>query len=89
MLKAVFPVTSTVAPAMWSSVRIVRTKVSAWSLWILLQRLPKGRGLSEPRPPNFIMSAFASGWNVIFRKKTLEANNYSLRKVEVIPGIRR
>ena len=42
--------------------------------------------LSEPRPPNFIMSAFASGWNVIFRKKTLEDNNYNLRKVEIIPG---
>jgi peptide/nickel transport system substrate-binding protein len=42
--------------------------------------------LSEPRPPNFIMSAIASGWNVIFSKKTLEENNYNLRKVEVIPG---
>src|SRR6202000_1189561 len=27
--------------------------------------------LSEPRPPNFIMPAFASGWNVIISKKTL------------------
>ena len=36
--------------------------------------------LSEPRPPNFIMSAFASGWNVILRKQTLEENNYNLRK---------
>ena len=42
--------------------------------------------LSEPRPPNFIMSAFASGWNVIIRQKTLEDNNYNLRKVEVYPG---
>ena len=42
--------------------------------------------LSEPRPPNFIMSAFASGWNVIVRKKTLEDNNYNLRKVEFYPG---
>ncbi len=42
--------------------------------------------LSEPRPPNFIMSAFASGWNVIVSKKTLEENNYNLRKVEVFPG---
>ncbi len=42
--------------------------------------------LSEPRPTNFIMSAFASGWNVIVRKKTLEDNNYNLRKVEVFPG---
>src|SRR5271170_5347176 len=42
--------------------------------------------LSEPRPANFIMSSFASGWNVIFRKKTLEDNNYNLRKVEIFPG---
>jgi len=42
--------------------------------------------LSEPRPPNFIMSAFASGWNVIISKKTLEEHNYNLRKVEVYPG---
>lgn len=42
--------------------------------------------LSEPRPANFIMSAFASGWNVIISKKTLEENNYNLRKVEVYPG---
>ena len=42
--------------------------------------------LSEPRPANFMMSAFASGWNVIVRKKTLEDNNYNLRKVENIPG---
>src|SRR5690242_9874241 len=37
--------------------------------------------LSEPRPISFMMSAFASGWNVIVRKKTLEDNNYNLRKV--------
>jgi ABC-type transport system substrate-binding protein len=42
--------------------------------------------LSEPRPPNFIMSSFASGWNVIFRKKTLEDNQYNLRRVVDIPG---
>src|SRR6202023_1611699 len=42
--------------------------------------------LSEPRPPNFIMSAIASGWNVIVSKKTLEGNHYNLRKVEVYPG---
>jgi peptide/nickel transport system substrate-binding protein len=33
-----------------------------------------------------MMSAFASGWNVIFSKKTLEENNYDLRKVFNIPG---
>jgi peptide/nickel transport system substrate-binding protein len=42
--------------------------------------------LSEPRPAAFIMSAIASGWNVILRKKTLEDNNYNLRKVEFYPG---
>jgi ABC-type transport system substrate-binding protein len=42
--------------------------------------------LSDARPPDFIMSAIASGWNVIVRKKTLEDNNYNLRKVEIYPG---
>jgi ABC-type transport system substrate-binding protein len=42
--------------------------------------------LSETRPANFIMSAIASGWNVIVRKKTLEENNYNLRRVVVYPG---
>jgi len=42
--------------------------------------------LSEARPVNFIMSAIASGWNVIVRKKTLEDNNNNLRKVEIYPG---
>src|SRR5437764_2838001 len=42
--------------------------------------------LSEPRPISFIMSALASGWNVVLRKKTLQDNNYNLRKVEIYPG---
>jgi ABC-type transport system substrate-binding protein len=42
--------------------------------------------LSEPRPANFMMAAFASGWNGIVRKKTLEDNNYNLRRVVDIPG---
>ena len=42
--------------------------------------------LSEPRPVNFMMSALASGWNVILRKQTLEEHNYDLRKVVVYPG---
>ena len=42
--------------------------------------------LSAPRPPEFIMSAIASGWNGIVRKKTLEDNNYNLRRVADIPG---
>ena len=31
--------------------------------------------LSEARPKNFMLGAFASGWNIIVRKKTLEDNN--------------
>jgi len=42
--------------------------------------------LSEARPVNFMMSAIASGWNVILRKKTLEDNSYNLRKVVTYPG---
>jgi peptide/nickel transport system substrate-binding protein len=42
--------------------------------------------LATPRSVNFMMSAFASGWNVIFSKKTLEENNNDLRKVLNIPG---
>src|SRR6202790_1616613 len=44
--------------------------------------------LAEPRPVNFMMSAIASGWNVIVRKKTLEDNNYNLRKLVTYPGTR-
>ncbi len=40
----------------------------------------------HPRPISFMMSAFASGWNVIVRQKTLEDNNYNLRKVVTYPG---
>jgi ABC-type transport system substrate-binding protein len=42
--------------------------------------------LREPRPTNFMLGAFASGWNIIVRKKTLEENDYNLRKVENFPG---
>ena len=42
--------------------------------------------LGAPRSVNFMMSSFASGWNVIVRQKTLEDNNYNLRKVLNIPG---
>jgi peptide/nickel transport system substrate-binding protein len=42
--------------------------------------------LAEPRPAPFIMSAIASGWNGIVRKKTLEDNQYNLRRVVDIPG---
>ncbi len=42
--------------------------------------------LAAPRPPAFIMSAIASGWNGIVRKKTLEDNGYNLRKTLDVPG---
>jgi ABC-type transport system substrate-binding protein len=42
--------------------------------------------LSAPRPADFIMGAIASGWNGIVRKKTLEDNQYNLRRVLDIPG---
>ena len=42
--------------------------------------------LHEARPQNFILGAFASGWNIIVRKKTLEDNNYNLRQVMDFPG---
>ena len=42
--------------------------------------------LAAPRSVNFMMSAFASGWNVIYSKKALEENNYDLRKILNIPG---
>src|SRR5580698_11588097 len=37
--------------------------------------------LSEPRPASFMMAAFASGWNGIVRKKTLDDNQGNLRRV--------
>ena len=42
--------------------------------------------LSEARPEKFMLGAFASGWNIIVRKKTLEENNYNLRQVMNYPG---
>src|SRR5438132_5384363 len=42
--------------------------------------------LHEPRPQDFMLGAFASGWNIIVRKKTLEDNNYNLRHVMDYPG---
>ena len=42
--------------------------------------------LHEARPQNFMLGAFASGWNVIVRKKTLEEHNYNLRQVMDYPG---
>src|SRR5215470_17950484 len=42
--------------------------------------------MSEPRPQAFMLGAFASGWNVIVRKKTLEDNSQNLRQVMNYPG---
>jgi peptide/nickel transport system substrate-binding protein len=42
--------------------------------------------LSEPRPSKFMLGAFASGWNIIVRKKTLEENDNNLRNVFDYPG---
>jgi peptide/nickel transport system substrate-binding protein len=42
--------------------------------------------LREPRPQSFMLGAFASGWNVIVRKKTLEEHHYNLRDVMDYPG---
>jgi ABC-type transport system substrate-binding protein len=42
--------------------------------------------LREPRPHDFMLGAFASGWNCIVRKKTLEEHNYNLRQVMNFPG---
>jgi peptide/nickel transport system substrate-binding protein len=42
--------------------------------------------LSEARPQAFMLGAFASGWNIIVRKKTLDDNNQNLRQVMTYPG---
>jgi peptide/nickel transport system substrate-binding protein len=42
--------------------------------------------LSEPRPTTFMLGAFASGWNIIVRKQTLEDHQYNLRNVANFPG---
>ncbi len=42
--------------------------------------------LSEARPQAFMLGAFASGWNIIVRKKTIEENQGNLRQVMAYPG---
>jgi peptide/nickel transport system substrate-binding protein len=42
--------------------------------------------LTEARPKAFMLGAFASGWNVIVRKKTLDENQGNLRQVMNYPG---
>ena len=42
--------------------------------------------LTEPRPRAFMLGAFASGWNILVRKKTLEEHGGNLRQVMNYPG---
>ena len=42
--------------------------------------------MTEPRPRAFMLGAFASGWNIIVRKKTLEDHQGNLRQVMDFPG---
>ena len=42
--------------------------------------------LNEPRPRAFMLGAFASGWNIIVRKKTLDETQSNLRQVMAYPG---
>jgi len=42
--------------------------------------------MTEPRPKAYMLGAFASGWNIIVRKKTLEDNQGNLRQVMNYPG---
>src|SRR5690242_20719947 len=42
--------------------------------------------MTEARPKAYMLGAFASGWNIIVRKKTLEENQGNLRQVMNYPG---
>jgi ABC-type transport system substrate-binding protein len=42
--------------------------------------------LTEARPKAYMLGAFASGWNIIVRKKTLEEHQGNLRQVMAYPG---
>src|SRR5262252_9815704 len=42
--------------------------------------------LTKPRPKAYMLGAFASGWNIIVRKKTLEEHQSNLRQVMNYPG---
>ncbi|HEY7648214.1 MAG TPA: ABC transporter substrate-binding protein [Methylomirabilota bacterium] len=42
--------------------------------------------LTEARPKAYMLGAFASGWNIIVRKKTLDDNQGNLRQVMAYPG---
>jgi ABC-type transport system substrate-binding protein len=42
--------------------------------------------MTEPRPKAFMLGAFASGWNIIVRKKSLDDHQGNLRQVMDYPG---
>jgi peptide/nickel transport system substrate-binding protein len=42
--------------------------------------------MTEARPKAYMLGAFASGWNIIVRKKTLEEHQGNLRQVMNYPG---
>jgi ABC-type transport system substrate-binding protein len=42
--------------------------------------------MTEARPQSFMLGAFASGWNIIVRKKTLDDNQGNLRQIPNYPG---
>ncbi|HVQ76251.1 MAG TPA: ABC transporter substrate-binding protein [Candidatus Binatia bacterium] len=42
--------------------------------------------LTEARPQAFMLASFASGWNIIVRKKSLDDNQGNLRQVMDYPG---
>lgn len=42
--------------------------------------------LGEPRPAKFMLGAFASGWNIVVRKKSLDEHGGNLRQVMAYPG---
>src|SRR5262252_2119325 len=42
--------------------------------------------MTEARPKAYMLGAFASGWNIIVRKKTLDDNGGNLRQVMNYPG---
>ncbi len=42
--------------------------------------------MTEARPKAYMLGAFASGWNIIVRKKTLDDNQGNLRQVMNYPG---
>ena len=42
--------------------------------------------MTEARPKAYMLGAFASGWNIIVRKKTLDDNQGNLRQVMAYPG---